>query len=443
MIQQTADNTPPEETSGQDPVPGVVIAYSPQEDLIGQEHGCDPALTLGRVAGGDVSLVVADPAMSRRHVRLFASGRAIHVADLGSRNGTVVDGRKLAGEVRLLPGSVVRAGSTLLVVVMLPPGLRGPDGGTAGGPLTGRSPALRAVLRELDRVATSTLPVLLQGETGSGKELLAGRLHERSGRSGALVAVNCAAIPRGLLESTMFGHRKGAFTGAVADAEGLFAQADGGTLFLDEIGELSPELQPKLLRALDAGEVTPVGGSRPQRRDVRVVCATNADLAAKVEEGSFRRDLYARLSGLVVEVPPLRARRSDIPLLARHFLAAAGAAPRLGADFLEPLLLAPWSMNVRELRLVMQRAVLLAGDGHVLTGAHARGALGAEGLPVTLVPDDPTENAGDAPPREELEALLSQAGGNVARLAGHYGKDRKQVYRWLKRRGIDPGAYRA
>jgi transcriptional regulator with GAF, ATPase, and Fis domain len=435
---ETEDQRPSEDPFGAEPVPGVIFAFSPDARLAGLEDPCDPPLVLGRLAGGDVRVAVVDAAMSRRHVRLFASGRSIHVEDLGSRNGTSVDGRRLDGEARLGPGRVVRAGNTLLVTALLPPGPPPPPVESAS--LAGGSPGFRALVRDLDRAAPRGLAVLLQGETGTGKELLAARLHEQSGRRGALVAVNCAAIPRDLLESTLFGHKKGAFTGAVEDAEGLFARADGGTLFLDEIGEMPAELQPKLLRALETFEVTPVGASRPQRFDVRVVSATNADLPAKVAAGAFRRDLYARLAGLVVDVPPLRARRSDIPLLARRFLGDAPLA--IGADFLEPLLLAPWTMNVRELKVVMERALLYAGDGPALTGAHARAALGAEAPPVTLEVKQVDEDAGDVPPRAELEALLAQAAGNVARLAQHYGKDRKQVYRWLKRRGIDPGSFR-
>ncbi len=226
-------------------------------------------------------------------------------------------------------------------------------------------PAMKKLLSTLDRVAGADLPVLVQGESGTGKELVARALHDRSPRfSRPFVALNCAAVPENLLESELFGHEKGAFTGAVLRKLGLFELADRGTLFLDEVGDIAPALQAKLLRAVELGEVQRVGGARPVRLDVRIVAATNRDLKKAVREGRFREDLYFRLDGVTLKLPPLRERPRDIPLLASHFLAAASAGRKsLSSATLRKLESYTWPGNVRELQMVMKRAaVLTRGD---------------------------------------------------------------------------------
>jgi two-component system response regulator HydG len=434
------------------PAVGVVVLFSPESRLVGSEHELGDGLAIGRAGGAGLDLPVNDPEMSRRHARIVVE-EGLFVEDLGSTNGTVVNGSAVT-RARVAPGDVLRVGGTLLEVAELPPVAPEPLSGEPA--LVGRSPAFRAAVRAIDRAAGSRIPVLIVGETGTGKELFASRLHALSGRTGPFVAVNSAAIPRELLESTMFGHRRGAFTGALQDAVGYFTQANGGTLFLDEIGEMPPELQPKLLRALETGEFTPVGRAGAETSDVRVVAATNADLLRKIEAGTFRRDLYARLAGYVVELPPLRQRRGDVVALTEHFL---GGKQRLTASFLEPLLLAPWPMNVRELRMVVQRIELLAAGDEPLTSVHSQAALGAVNAAAALrlerlpppepeEPPAPEEEAEEEeplariPPREEMEALLLKLEGNVKQLAIHYGRHRKQIYRWLKRHGLDAERFR-
>ncbi|GEJ57589.1 sigma-54-dependent transcriptional regulator [Anaeromyxobacter diazotrophicus] len=240
----------------------------------------------------------------------------------------------------------------------------GPQPLALGDMLIGRSPAMVEVYKEIGRVARTEMTVLLMGESGTGKELVARAIHVNSARArGPFVTVNMAAIPRDLMESELYGHEKGSFTGAVERRPGKFELASGGTLFLDEIGEMPIELQAKLLRVLQEREVDRVGGSRPLPVDVRIVAATNADLARSVEEGRFRRDLYYRLAVVPVRLPPLREREGDVVLLARHYLGKYGEQFRgrpltLGKDA-EPLLLAhPWPGNVRELQNVIQRALL-------------------------------------------------------------------------------------
>jgi transcriptional regulator with PAS, ATPase and Fis domain len=439
--------TAPAEELLHPPAPGIVALFSLDEAVAGATRVVGDGLTLGRAGGAGLDLAIDDPEMSRRHARIAAADGGLHVEDLGSTNGTFVNGTRVA-RGRLAPGDVLRTGATLFEVVDLAADAGEPV--DLGPGLVGRSAVLGAAVRAVDRAARTTIPVLLVGETGTGKELLAARLHERSGRTGPFVALNSAAIPRELLESTMFGHRRGAFTGALHDAVGHFARAHGGTLFLDEIGELPGELQPKLLRALETNEFTPLGAAAAESSDVRVVSATNADLSARIDAGTFRRDLYGRLAGYVIELPPLRARRGDIVALTERFLPGA----RLTADFLEPLLLAPWPMNVRELRMVLQRVEILAEGHAVLTDAHSRAALGTMNAALAqrlgraprtaplAEPEPLGEPAAQPPAREEMLSLLELHQGNIRKLALHYGKHRKQIYRWLARHALDAERFR-
>ncbi len=237
--------------------------------------------------------------------------------------------------------------------------------------LLGVSTAIRRVIDEIGRVAPARISVLILGETGTGKELVARAIHDRSPRRHAsFVAVNCGALPDTLLESELFGHRRGAFTGASRDREGLFEAAHGGTLFLDEVAEMSSHLQVKLLRVLETGEVRRIGDNADRLVDVRVVSATHRDLASAIEEGSFREDLFYRLNGAQVSMPPLRRRRVDIPFLAQHFAEEFGAENArqiaLGEDFLEGLSQRDFPGNVRELRNAVERAITLAEPGQTL-----------------------------------------------------------------------------
>ncbi len=322
--------------------------------------------------------------------------------------------------------------------------------------LIGRSPAMVEVYKEIGRVARTEMTVLLMGESGTGKELVARAIHANSGRArGPFVTVNMAAIPRDLMESELYGHERGAFTGAAERRPGKFELASGGTLFLDEIGEMPVELQAKLLRVLQEREIDRVGGSRPLPVDVRIVAATNADLARAVEEGRFRRDLYYRLAVVPIRLPPLRERESDVVLLARHFTGKYGEQLRgrpvsLSKDA-EPLLLAhAWPGNVRELQNVVQRAMLkLAGPR--LTAKDLAGLLpaggGAErgitGLVETML-DAPSPEGGryqavlaavEAP---LIAAALTRTKGNQLRAAELLGMNRNTLRERMRALGMKP-----
>src|ERR1700737_2780731 len=271
------------------------------------------AISVG--ADGSNQVVLEDRFVSRFHCRLSPHAGRWLLKDLDSTNGTYLDGNRIA-EADIDAGARIRVGSQELRIERAGPRLQPSLPG-----LVARDPALAPVLDLLRRAAPSTLPVTLLGESGTGKEVAARAVHELSERNGGpFVPLNCGAISRELAEAELFGHEKGAFTGAITSAPGAFGAADGGTLFLDEIGDLPLPLQVKLLRALEAGEVKPVGAPRPRRIDVRVVCATHHDLRARVREGAFREDLFYRLRGVTVELPPLRARPHDILPLAEHFL---------------------------------------------------------------------------------------------------------------------------
>ena len=315
------------------------------------------------------------------------------------------------------------------------------------GAMVGRSPAMLALSAALGKVAPTESTVLITGETGTGKELAAKAVHQQSARRGGpFVAVDCGALSEGLLESELFGHVKGAFTGALRDKPGLFEAASGGTIFLDEIGGVSFALQQRLLRVLQEREATRVGATRPTRVDVRVIAATNRELRAEVQAGRFREDLFYRLNVFPVVLPPLRERRSDIPLLVEHALTRAGpraAAVGCCSPFAMRLLRAyDWPGNVRELFAVVERAAIHAGGGRIeaqhlppevrgvseIGGADARGAQ----------PRYHAEPA-DAGEREAIVAALAQTGGALARAADLLGMGRTTLWRKLKAYGINTG----
>ncbi|HEY6909941.1 MAG TPA: sigma 54-interacting transcriptional regulator [Myxococcales bacterium] len=297
-------------------------------------------------------VVLDDRHVSAFHCRLYPQQGRWLLTDLGSTNGTFLDGARIA-EAELDAGARIRIGSQELRVERPPARAAAPMPG-----LLARDPALGPALELLRRAAPSSLPVMILGESGTGKEVAARAVHELSQRRpGPFVPVNCGAISRELAEAELFGHEKGSFTGAITSAPGAFGAADGGTLFLDEIADLPAPLQVKLLRALEAGEVKPVGAARPRTIDVRVISATHQDLRGRVREGAFREDLFYRLRGVTVELPPLRARPADILPLAEHFLPPQRM---LAADARARLLSYRWPGNVRELRHVVQLAALLS-----------------------------------------------------------------------------------
>ena len=298
----------------------LVVLHTPDASINGRVVVLeDNPVRIGRMGHLVGPLALDDPQLSREHAVVQPGpDDTWTLADLGSSNGTFLEGARIQ-RAALQTGNVLRVGTTLLLFerlelesdTLLEPQVAG---------LLGPSVAMQRVRGELGLVAPRRIPLLLLGSSGTGKERVAAELHRRSGRSGPLVAVNCAAIPDNLLESEMFGHVEGAFSGATRARVGLFQQADGGTIFLDELGEMPIQLQPKLLRVLADGEVRRVGSTRSQRVDVRVVAATNVDIHASIRQGRFRGDLYARLAGWVLTIPDLAARRQDILPLARHFL---------------------------------------------------------------------------------------------------------------------------
>ena len=373
------------------------------------------SLTIGRAS--TCAIVVDHRSVSRVHAVLHA-GPSLVLEDMGSANGTWVDGARLASGERaaLASGAVGVVGTVSFVVAAAAP---------AHAPATGES-AIRRLDTLAELVASSDISVIIQGETGAGKEVLAERIHRGSKRAnGAFVRLNCAALPETLIESELFGHERGAFTGATQTKVGLVEAAQGGTLFLDEIGEMSLATQAKLLRAIESREVTRLGAVKPRPIDVRFLAATHRDLLAASESGGFRRDLYFRLNGISLTVPPLRERVPEIAGLARTF--ADGAWRRSGqpvAGISERALAAlqghRWPGNVRELKNVVERAVLLARGGeiqleHVDLGAPpapaAAARTGAGALPAELASVERTRI---------LEALEKSSGNQkeAAKLLG-------------------------
>ncbi len=306
--------------------------------------------------------------------------------------------------------------------------------------IVGTSPALRRVLDVAIQAAPSAATVLILGESGTGKELIARAIHDRSNRRGQFVAVNCAAIPETILESELFGHERGSFTGAIGKREGRFARAEAGTLFLDEIGELSPQVQVKLLRVLQEGEYEPVGG-RTVRADVRIVAATNRDLLAEVQAGRFREDFFYRLNVIAVTAPPLRARREDIPLLVDHFLGIycqknGKARLAISPGAIERLLEYPWPGNVRELENVIERAVVLSRSD-TLTEADLPDAIG---LAFPAAPDALAFSIGT--PLDEIEQrvireTIRHTKGDKSLAAQLLGISARTIYRKLDGRSAD------
>jgi two-component system, NtrC family, response regulator GlrR len=389
-------------------------------------------VVLGSAEGAGIRVV--DPTVSRVHAEIGWRDSGAWVRDLGSRNGTVVDGVRVDAALLAHGARLVVGGTTLEVrharepqrVVLWPE--------ETFGPLRGASAPMRELFARLSRVARSEATALITGETGTGKELVARAIHEASARSkGPLVVVDCTAVPENLFESELFGHARGSFTGATSAREGAIESASGGTLFLDEIGELPASMQPKLLRALESKSVRRVGESHHRPVDVRFVAATHRNLAERVAEGSFREDLFFRLAVLVVDVPPLRSRPEDIPLLVEHFMPAG--APPLTPALVQWMASHAWRGNVRELRNFVERTVAL-GEADASRAA----------LP-------PTQTSLPAPPldrpfkevqaewmdhleREYVRGWLARTDGNVTAAADAIGLSRTYFHRLVKKHDL-------
>jgi transcriptional regulator with PAS, ATPase and Fis domain len=398
-------------------------------------------ITLGRgpelavtAEGRDVRIALADPLMSSTHARIEGTPGAVKLVDAGSKNGTRVNGAPRESVV-LEDGDWIEVGTTLLrfrrqIVEMTGPVVHQV---AMADPLATLVPELAARFERLAQIARANLPVLVTGETGTGKELVARALHRLAARAGAFVPVNCGAIPGTLVESELFGHRKGAFSGAGEDRAGLVRSADRGTLFLDEIGELPLPAQAALLRVLQEREVQPVGADRAIPVDLAVVSATHRSLAEAIAARTFREDLFARLAGHVIALPALRERAEDLGVLIGRILARRSAAQAtIELEAARVLVAHEWPRNVRELELVLAGA--LAADPACVRVAQLDALAPARG---------PELRDDDADRRQQIEALLREHHGNVSHVAKAMGKARSLVQKWIARYGIDAERYRS
>ena len=403
----------------------------------------DGKLTVGTADGAELKLT--DKAVSRFHLELEATRDGIALRDLGSRNGTWISGMQVK-DVVLTRSAEITVGRTKLELIALGErdSVEVPKRRDFGR-LVGGSVAMRALFATLARVAPTTAPVLISGESGTGKELAAHAIHEASTRAdGPFEVVDCGGLPPTLIESELFGHERGAFTGADRTRTGAFERAAGGTLFLDELGELPLDLQPKLLRAVGEGEFRRLGGSETKKSDVRIVCATNRDLRAQINSGHFRSDLYFRLAVIQVRMPPLRERTEDLPLLVSTLLAkireerGMNVHLELDDEAMAPLQRHTWPGNIRELRNYLEQLVILnvAPD---LPKATAEVAVDDAMLEPLL--DLPLRRAKellvDRFERRYIERIVEAAGGNLAEAARRAGVDRVTLWRTMRRHGVD------
>ena len=426
------------EAAGAERTPRVVVFWGEHVASLPIVDGA--TITIGRAPECDVH--VDHKSVSRRHAAVHRSGADLSIEDLGSSNGTSIQGRPLArgARVELLPGTIVGIGLASLVVQP-----HAFDFRRAGAPEQSGSPSpwplegpMARVARLIELVAAGDVPVLLMGETGVGKEVAAELVHRCSPRrTGPFVRINCAALPEALLEAELFGYERGAFTGAHQSKAGLFEAANGGTLLLDEVAELSPGTQAKLLRVLDGSEVHRLGSAKPIRFDVRMVAATNRDLGTLVAAGGFREDLFHRLAGMPIELPPLRERRSEIEPLARAFLRASAVRlgrpePALSKAALDALLAHSFPGNVRELRAVVERALLLS-DGSTIEPAHL---MLAQRSPSTAPPAGDLRSQMKTFERERIVMALEETGGNQSAAARLLGIGRRTLIDKLAEHGL-------
>lgn len=404
----------------------LVVVHSPDRAVAMIPLSSDLTV-LGRdVEGAGVSF--DDERMSRVHFRIAFDGRARshRLGDARSKNGTFVGGTRVDTAV-LRSGDVIRAGDTVFVY--------------------GDPDPMHMVRERVARLGPSDLSVLLLGETGTGKERTAKAIHDASGRPGPFIAVNCAALPGSLLGAELFGHTRGAFSGAVDARRGLFQTANGGTLFLDEIADAPLELQAVLLRALEERTVRPLGSDREVEVDARVVAATHGDIDLAVREDRFRADLHARLAHAVVRLPPVRERRAEILKMAAEFADEHGRREwAVTPDAGEALVRHSWRYNAREIENLV-RGFITMGSAPALDFSYLKehhpeivaGFRSKDGVPS----DSGTDWPADAPDRAVLESLLTKHRGNVSAVAEELGRPRAQVYRRLKLLGLDPDRYRS
>ena len=424
--------------SGNAVTPG--LAARARLQIVGDE------LYLGRRAEGlpvQASVAVLDDGLvSSQHARIVRGSGGYDLEDLGSKNGTFIDNLRAEGRQRLRDGALVFVGNHVGVFRMvsqieleaIKAELVAPL-----GPVATASPALAVACDRLRRLAASEGELFIVGETGVGKEVYARSVHEASRRKGKFVAINCAAIPRELVESELFGYRAGAHSTAHQAKAGLIEEAEGGTLFLDEIGEMTPEAQIKILRFLQDRELTPLGSTRPRRMDVRIIAATNRTVVGPGKSG-LRDDIVARLGAAPIHLPPLRNRIEDLGALVGHFMAGVPAqGPRFEQPAFRALTLHAWPLNVRELEKIVTTAAVLTGGKPI--------ALRDLPEPIARVLSAPAapgarRSTGPSPTPAQLEELLRRYEGNVADVSRELGKHRAAVWRWIKKFGLGPSKFR-
>ncbi len=432
----------------------VVVASPPRGKSLRVPLGVTP-LSIGSSPECDV--VLDDPGVSRRHAEISLTARGVWLRDLGSKNGTLLGDTPILEVLLPLKKKVTLGTSTLAVIVAGAPQWLALSTAARFGEAVGAAVSMRALFAVLERAAASAETILLLGESGTGKELLARAIHDQSPRAGGpFVVFDCGAVAPGLVEAELFGYLRGAFTGASAPRAGLFEQAHGGTIFIDEIGELPLEVQPKLLRALEAREVRRLGATAPTPVDARVIAATHRDLHGRVTAGSFRADLYYRLAVVEALVPPLRDRKEDIPLLVERFLAAQ--TPPRSLDHLPPHALDllrghHYPGNVRELRNLVARLLLFPELGEAAFAQLSPHSTPAPAQPAAADADLPAAMAHlrRLPLREAREAVvagferayiaakLRDHGGAVTRAAESMGVSRQFLHRMMVRYGVRGG----
>jgi len=422
-----------------------------------------PVIRIGARRGNDVQL--SDSKVSGLHCEIRLDDRGYRLRDLDSTNGTYVSSLRI-NDVYIVAGSQIALGGTRLKFDPLGESVEIELADTDRyGSMIGRSVKMRELFARLEKLARTDTTVLVTGETGAGKELVAEALHDNSPREkGPFVVLDCGSIPPNLIESELFGHERGAFTGATGSYAGAFERANGGTVFLDEIGELPLNMQPKLLRVLERKEVRRVGGAKTIEVDVRIVAATNRDLGVEVNRGRFREDLYYRLAVARVHVPPLRDRKDDLPLLIDHILATTpgGESAQIAQETIDLMMKHDWPGNVRELRNVIERAVLLAESPENEDSLRRAPAPVPRSEPSVTVTPSQTATSTDAQmtvpvdvtipfkmakqnvisefERRYISRLLAQHDGNISAAARAAGIDRMSIHKMLHRLGLaNPG----
>jgi transcriptional regulator with GAF, ATPase, and Fis domain len=403
-------------------------------------------MSIGKAPDND--LVLSDDTVSRHHCELLRAPDGVHVRDLESTNGTRVDGTRIR-EATLHAGQVLKVGEVEISIRPTQQKLELlPSEKTSFGGAIAQSLSMRTIFGVLERIAPTDATVLLEGETGTGKDVLARAIWTESTRAAKpFIVVDCGAVSYSLIESELFGHERGAFTGAVAARQGAFELADNGTVFLDEIGELPLDVQPKLLRVLETKELRRVGGNKTLRTNVRVIAATKRDLTREVQAGKFREDLYFRLAVVPLTVPPLRARREDIPYLVNHMLkvsAGPGNEITVSAETMQGLMAHDWPGNVRELRNILERAVYMSqATGSRELGVALPGTGGGGGASEGAFHFEAGKSYRETRARYDadferkyIKWLLGRHAGNVSAAAREAKMDRKHLHDMAKKHGL-------